>query len=71
MKRAAAKALMAASIAPAPRPETKPPATISGHHGVVAHDDGARRDEEASSSRAVGRRRVAPRTTPALKLETR
>ena len=35
VKRAAAKALTPASIAPAPRPETKPKATIGVHHGVA------------------------------------
>ena len=59
VKRAAAKALTAASIAPAPRPETKPPARIAGHHGVAAQAAALAGPRARSSPRAAVPRRAA------------
>ncbi len=59
VKRVAAKALTAASIAPAPRPDTKPKATITAHHGVTAHvaalvaTQQAARDEQTADAEAL------------------
>ncbi len=69
-KRAAAKALIPASTAPAPRPETKPKATTGGHHGVAAQTaaEAATRRQLETSSRPTPSR---SRSGPALKLEAR